>query len=67
MRKSDITMTTATVNRYALNDFLTAYLADLGWCTNTEGDMEALNECVHTCADAVELLLGTGTDETRLA
>ena len=50
-------MTTATVNRYALNDFLTAYLSDLGWCANTEDDMEALNECVHTCADAVEKLM----------
>ena len=50
-------MTTATVNRYALNDFLTAYLSDLGWCANTEDDMEALNECVHTCADAVERLM----------
>lgn len=48
---------TRTIDRYALNDLLTAYLDTLGWQTNDEEDERDLNELVHVCADAIEEVL----------
>lgn len=52
-----IVSSTRTIDRYALNDLLTAYLDTLGWQTNDEEDERDLNELVHVCADAIEEVL----------
>ena len=52
-------MTTATahVDRYALNDYVTALLDCHGWNVQSDGDSEALNDAVHVCSDALDALL----------
>jgi len=46
------------LDRIALNDLLTQYLASLGWSADDEEDWDSLNDIVHMIADAVESLIG---------
>lgn len=52
-----------TIDRYTLNDHLTAYLQEQGWHAETEDDMTDLNDLVHDVADKIEKLLQGGQDE----
>lgn len=45
---------TATVDRYEINDWLTAILSARGWYADTEADMERLNELTHRVSDLIE-------------